>query len=43
MKIAVRYQSRGGNTRGMAEIIAKMAGVTAEPVYVPLTEKVDLV
>lgn len=24
MKIAVRYQSRGGNTRGMAEIIAKI-------------------
>lgn len=42
MKIAVRYQSRGGNTRSMAEIIAKRAGVNAEPVSVPLTEKVDL-
>jgi len=42
MKIAVRYQSRGGNTKGMAEIIAKAAGVTAEPVSTPITDKVDL-
>lgn len=42
MKIAVRYQSRGGNTEGMAKIIAKVAGVTAEPVSVPLEGKVDL-
>lgn len=42
MKIAVRYQSRGGNTRGMAEIIAKAAGVRAEPVGVPLADKTDV-
>lgn len=42
MKVAVRFQSRGGNTRGMAEIIAKTAGVIAEPVSVPLPEKVDI-
>lgn len=37
-----QVQSRGGNTRGMAEIIARMAGITEEPVYMPLIEKVDL-
>lgn len=26
MKTAVRFQSRGGNTKAVAEIIAKMAG-----------------
>lgn len=42
MKRAVRYQSRGGNTKAVAEIIAKIAGVKAESVAVPLEEKVDL-
>jgi len=42
MSIAVRYQSRGGNTKMVAEAIAKAAGVTAEPVDVPLNEPVDL-
>ena len=42
MKIAVRYQSRGGNTRAVAEVIAKTLGVKAEPISTPLTEKVDL-
>ena len=42
MKIAVRYQSRGGNIRAVAEVIAKTLGVKAEPISTPLTEKVDL-
>ena len=42
MKIAVRYQSRGGNTKAVAEAIAKAAGVKAEPIDVPLEEAVDV-
>ena len=42
MKIAVRYQSRGGNTRAVAEVIAKTLGVDAAPINIPLPEKVDL-
>ena len=42
MKIAVRYQSRGGNTKAVAEAIAKAAGVKAEPIDVPLEEPTDL-
>jgi len=41
-KIAVRYQSRGGNTKTVAEAIAKAAGVTAEPIDVPVAEPVDI-
>jgi len=42
MKIAVRYQSRGGNTKAVAEAIAKAAGVTAKPIDAPLDEVVDI-
>jgi flavodoxin len=42
MKIAVRYQSRGGNTKVVAEAIAKAAGVQAQPIDSPITEPVDL-
>jgi flavodoxin len=42
MKIAVRYQSRGGNTKAVAELIAKTAGVAAEPYDVPVSDPVDL-
>jgi flavodoxin len=42
MKIAVRYQSRGGNTKAVAEAIAKASGVTAETIDTPLSEPVDL-
>lgn len=42
MKITVRYQSRGGNTRAVAEVIAKALGVDAAPINTPLPEKVDL-
>ena len=41
-RIAVRYQSRGGNTKAVAEAIAKAVGVEAEPIDVPIAEPVDL-
>lgn len=41
MKIAVRYQSIGGNTKSVAEAIAGKVGVNAEPITVPLNEPVD--
>ena len=42
LKVAVRYQSRGGNTKAVAEAIAKTAGVVAEPIDTPIPEPVDL-
>ena len=42
MKIAVRYQSRGGNTKAVAETIAAAAGVKAELIPTPLDEPVDI-
>lgn len=43
MKIAVRYCSRGGNTKKLADAIAAALGVEAESVEHPLDEKTDLV
>ena len=42
MKIAVRFHTRSGNTKRLAEAAAQAAGVTAESVSVPLGEKVDI-
>lgn len=42
MKIAVRYTSRGGNTKKIADAIAGAAGVRAETSQVPLDSAVDL-
>lgn len=42
MKIAIRYQSRGGNTKTVAEAIGNIAGVRAQAIDVPLEEPVDL-
>ena len=42
MKVAVRYQTRGGNTKAVAEAIAKAAGVKAKPIDAPISEPVDL-
>ena len=42
MKIAVRYQSRGGNTRAVAEEIARTLGVKAAPLGTPLAGPTDL-
>jgi len=42
MKTAVRYYSRGGNTRKLAEAIGKTVGVEAKTTDSPLTEPVDV-
>lgn len=42
MKVAVRYYSRGGNTKKVAEAIAKGANVKALDVSNPLDEDVDI-
>ena len=43
MNVAVRYYSRGGNTKKLADAIAKAVGVEAESVERPLDEKTDVV
>lgn len=42
MKFAVRYASRGGNTRAVADVIADKIGVKAKRVSEPLEEEVDV-
>lgn len=42
MKVAVRYYSRGGNTKKLADAIADAVGVKAKEVSSPLTEDVDI-
>ncbi len=42
MTVAVRYFSRSGNTRKVAEAIAEAVGVKAETTEVPLDGKTDL-
>lgn len=42
MKIAVRYYTKSGNTKKLADAIAKVAGVEALPVSEPLREDVDI-
>ena len=42
MKIAVRYYSRGGNTKKLAEAVAKAVGVEAKTTNEPLREDVDI-
>ena len=42
VKIAVRYQSRGGNTKAVAEVIANSLGVKAEPVSSVIADRVDV-
>ncbi len=41
MKAAVRYYTKTGNTRRLAEAIAEALGVQALPITEPLTEAVD--
>jgi flavodoxin len=41
-KIAVRYYSKSGNTKKLAERIAAVAGCNAEMTEVDLSEKVDI-
>lgn len=42
MKTAIRYCSKTGNTKKIAEAIAQVAGVPALPVTTPLQEPVDV-
>jgi len=42
MKIAVRYYTKTGNTKRLAEAVAKAVGVEALPISAPVTEKVDV-
>lgn len=42
MRIAVRYFTRGGNTRKVAEAIAAAVSARALPMDTPVTEAVDL-
>lgn len=42
MKIAVRYYTKTGNTKRLAEAVAKAVGTEAQPIFVPVTESVDI-
>ena len=42
MKVAVRYYTKTGNTKKLAEAVARAAGVEAQPLDVPVSEPVDL-
>lgn len=42
MTIAVRYYSRSGKTKAVAEAIAKAAGVNAYTTDTPITEETDI-
>lgn len=42
MKIAVRYYTRSGNTKKLAQAIAEAVAVEAKDVSVPLEEKADI-
>ena len=42
MKIAVRYYTKTGNTKRLAQAVAEAVGVQAFPISTPITEPVDL-
>ena len=42
MKIAIRYYTKTGNTKRLAEAIGKAVGAEAQPISVPITEAVDI-
>ena len=42
MKIAVRYYTKTGNTKRLAEAVAEVVGAEALPISTPLTEPVDI-
>ena len=42
MKYAIRYQSRGGNTRAVAEKMAEILGITVETIDTPVNEKIGI-
>jgi flavodoxin len=42
MKIAIRYQSYGNNTKEVAQAIAKALNISAETINVPVEDTVDI-
>ncbi len=42
MKVAVRYYTKSGNTKRLAEAVAKAVGAEALPISTPVTETVDI-
>ena len=42
MNVAVRYYTKTGNTKRMAEVIAEALGVKAYPISEPIKEKTDI-
>jgi len=42
MKTAVRYYTKTGNTKRLAEAVAEAVGAEALPISVPVAEKVDI-
>ena len=42
MKVAVRYYTKTGNTKRLAEAVAEAVGVEALPISTPVTEAVDI-
>ena len=42
MKIAVRYYTKTGNTKRLAEAVAEAVGAEALPITVPVTGKTDI-
>ncbi len=42
MKIAVRYYTKTGNTKRLADAVAKAVGAEALPISTPVTEAVDI-
>ena len=42
MKIAVRYYTKTGNTKRLAEAVAKAVGAEALPISTPVTEQTDI-
>ena len=42
MKIAVRYYTKTGNTKRLAEAIGQAVGAEALPISTPVTEKTDI-
>ena len=42
MNIAVRYYTKTGNTRKLAEAVAEAVGAEALPISTPVTERVDI-
>ena len=42
MKVAVRYYTKTGNTKRLAEAVARAVGAEALPISAPVTEQVDI-